>query len=127
MPFPPTLSPLALETFIDMLAPIVESAAGDEPGAARNLALELLAEYQPHNTMELLTACQAIAFKVTEVNVQMEALEPGLTVGRSEDLRKLLKQLARGSLSAQRSLQRIQRRRTGAPPRPRSSRPRPNP
>ncbi|MBS0644765.1 MAG: hypothetical protein U1E70_08205 [Acetobacteraceae bacterium] len=119
------IDPVMRNALVDQLVPMLQDTAGNDPDAARTMALELLAEYQPRNLAELLTACRAVALKLMQVKLELEALEPALSPAERREFAKVIGQLDRTGRDTRSSLRRSQRHRTAAQPRPkkRDSRP----
>ena len=111
MPLPDTIHPVLVDTYVGLLLPLLLPSTDGDKQAAQTLALDLLAEFQPRSGMELMRACEAVAFKLTEVRLQIEALVPGTSPERQEKALKSARTLARSGRDAHRLLLQVQSKR----------------
>ncbi len=108
MALPTTISPACVESIVGLLVPMLRDAAGGDEDAARALALDLLEQYEPRTGKELLEAAEAAAFKLTQIRLQMEAMDTKLTDKERLSLLRQASMLGRSSKSAHRWLRRNQ-------------------
>jgi len=111
VPLPTTISPACLETIVGLLMPMLREAAGGDEDAARALALDILEQYEPRTSKELLEAGEAAAFKLVQIRLQMEAMESGLSDKERQSLLRQASMLGRSSRDAHGWLRRSQAKR----------------
>lgn len=111
MALPSTITPVCIDAIVGLLIPMVREAAGGDEAVARALALEILEQYEPRNSRELLEAAEAAAFKLVQVRMQLEAMDSSLTDKERQSLLRSANMLGRTSRDAHRGLRRSQGRR----------------
>ena len=111
MALPTTIPLVCVDSIVALLVPMLRSAAGDDEDAARALALEILEQYEPRTSKELLEAGEAAAFKLVEIRLQMEAMDSDLTDKERQSLLRHARMLGRSSKDAHRWLRQSQGKR----------------
>src|SRR4051795_13378457 len=115
MSLPTHISRVAINAVLDLLFPLLLTAAGGSQEAATQAALDLLAEYHPNSAEELGLAAEIIAFRYKLLGCLRASTRPGLSPGEVRDLDKMATALRRSESGAQRKLDALQRaRRVGA-------------
>src|SRR3954447_22368564 len=95
MSLPTHISRVAINAILDLLFPLLLTAAGGSQEAAYQAALGLLAEYHPNSAEELGLSAEIIAFRYKALGCVHASLRPGISPGEMRDLGKMATALRR--------------------------------
>lgn len=108
MSFPATLPAAILETILIRLAALFLTGAKNDPIAARDAAVHMLAAYQPKTEDELCVAANLIIFNFQALEALSQAAGPDVPINRALRLRSGAVSLRRESTKAERRLAQLQ-------------------
>src|SRR3954447_18241320 len=114
MSLQPRISPVIVNTFLDLLIPLFLIAAGGDADTARAAALELLADFNPRSPRELDLATQTIGNGIRSLTMLGKSAAPGLSLADINDALKSAISLGRAGHQTQRRLDELQRLRRAA-------------
>ena len=107
----------AIELVVTLLLPILLPHTGNDVDAATNLALDMLAEYNPTSIQELRAAGKIIGLSLECLQSLAEAAEPGLSPARVATLRRSACTLSRAEQQAEKALKEVRNNRPAEQPR----------
>ncbi len=110
-PLPAAFSRTVLDAVLDLLIPLLLTAAGGDIAMARDAALELLDDYRPATREELGLAAEIVSFRFKALGALRDSSLPGTSNGAMLDLLKTASALRRNESTAQRKLDALQRAR----------------
>src|SRR3954468_16615917 len=113
MSIPAHISRVVLDTVLDLLFPLLLTAAGNE-ARARLAVIRMLGEYHPDTAEELGLAGEIIAFRLKGLGALRDSSRPGPLYASKLDLMKVANTLRRSESAAQRKLDALQRARRAA-------------
>jgi hypothetical protein len=113
MTLSPTLPQSAVDLVVAMLVRLILPALAGDTGAAKALALAMLAEYQPQTIRELRLAAEIVGLSLESLNALVESAQPGVPAERLATSRRWACSLSRTGYQAQRRLDTLQRARQG--------------
>ena len=114
MPLPTHIPRTAIALVLDLLFPLLLTAAGGSQKDAYQAAIDLLADYQPDTAEELGLAAEVIAFRLSALRAARAAAAPDTAESATLTLLKTANALRRSEAAAQRKLDALQRPRRAA-------------
>jgi hypothetical protein len=111
MSIPIHISRVVVNVVLDVLFPLLLIAAGGSHEAARQAAMDMLAEYHPNSAEELGLAGEIIAFRLNALGALRDSSVPGAPLAAMLALLKIAATLRRNETAAQRKLDALQRAR----------------
>jgi hypothetical protein len=109
-----TFSRTAIETFLDMLVPLLLKGAGNDMNAAREEALAMIGDYRPQTREELRLVSEILCFGLQALGALRQATLPGTAPAMMLELLKVGNVLRRNEATAQRKLDALRRPARGA-------------
>jgi hypothetical protein len=114
MSLPSHLARVTVDRIIDFIVPLLLTTACGDGEAARQAAMEMLADFLPHTAEELSLAAEVIAFRLKALEMLHDSTVPGTPKATVMELLKVANTLRRSEAGAQRKLDSLQRPRRAA-------------
>jgi hypothetical protein len=125
MTLSPALPQALLATILGRLVRLLLTAANNDETAARQAAIETLADYQPETAAELRLAANIVSFSLHALEALSQAAIPDLSLAKTLRLRGSAVSLSRESHKAERRLEQRQQARGAGHPEPETIEPMP--